>query len=86
MTLLQRGRLSRAVYHTLEHLWEVEKYTTSHLESLDKYFLLKVYMLHAGSEIFHDAKVGGGVTGRCHDDVTCGKKNCEQPLTTEWST
>ena len=23
---------------------------------------------------------GGGVTWRYHDDVTCGKKNCEQPL------
>ena len=35
------------------------KYTTSHLESLDRYFLV-VYMVHAGSEIFHDAKLGGG--------------------------
>ena len=37
-------------------------------------------MLHAGSEIFHDAKGGGG----SHVDVMMmslvEKKNCEQPL------
>ena len=49
------------------------KHTTSHLELP---FITDVYMLHAGSEIFHDAKVGegGGVTCRCHDDITCGEK------------
>ena len=30
-------------------------------------------------EIFDDTEYGG-VTWRCHDDVTCGKINCEQPL------
>ena len=36
------------------------KYTTSHLELP---FITDVYMLHAGSEIFHDAKVGKGGGG-----------------------
>ena len=32
------------------------KYTTIHLESSDWYFFIKVvYVLHVGSEIFHDA-------------------------------
>ena len=35
-------------------------------------------MLHAGSEIFHDAKVGGGLCRR-HDDVTYGKKFVNGP-------
>ena len=31
------------------------KYTTIHLESSDWYFFIKVvYVLHVGSEIFHD--------------------------------
>ena len=39
-------------------------------------------MLHAGSEIFHDTKVGvgGGVICRRHDDVTCGKKFVNGPI------
>ena len=42
-TFLQRGRLSRGVYRTLEHLWEVEStLTTSHFESLDRYLLLQM--------------------------------------------
>ena len=40
------------------------KYTTSHLELP---FITDVYMLHAGSEIFHDAKVGKG--GGLHVDL-----------------
>ena len=37
-------------------LVESRKYTTIHLESSYWYFCIKVvYMLHVGSEIFHDA-------------------------------
>ena len=37
-TFLQRGRLSHAVYHTLEHLWEVE----STLPAILSYLLLQM--------------------------------------------
>ena len=63
------------------------KYTTSHLESLDRYFLLKMCMLHAGSEIFHNAK--GDRERGSHVNVTMTspvEKNCERALSEVSST